>query len=214
MKLHLFGSPGACSGVTMTALEETGALFTTEVIRLMKQQHMTADYLANNPLGKVPCLIVDGKPMRENVAILLWLNEVFPKAKLLPPATDTFQKVGQTADLCFCSSTLHPIVTRIALPMMFGSPEAIPSIRASAETMMRRFFAVVEERLTGQRYWYGKDWSVMDAYLGWIYRRITCLGFDAREFSHFAAMIDRQASRPSAMRAAAREAIQQAQLVN
>ena len=212
MDLTLYAAPGTCARVTMIALEEAGLPFTVELVRFMKQQHMSDEYRAKNPLGKVPSLTVDGQNLRENVAILLWLNETNPQAKLLPPATDAFAKAQQTADICFCSSTLHPIVTRIALPMMFGPPDAIPGIRASAETMMRRFFAVIEERLQTRDYWYGDEWSIMDAYIGWVYARITGVGFDASAFPHLNAMIGRHLVRPSVARAMAREAEMQAQL--
>ncbi len=44
MELHLFGSPGACLDVTMTALEETGAPYSTEVICFMKLEHLSPAY--------------------------------------------------------------------------------------------------------------------------------------------------------------------------
>ena len=212
MELTLYTHPGTCARVTMVALEEVGLPFNTELVRFMKAEHMSAEYRAKNPLGKVPSLTVDGQNLRENLAILLWLHETHPEAKLLPPAADALTRAQQVADICFCSSTLHPIVTRIALPMMFGPPDALPDIRAKAEAMMNRFFGVIEDRLQADDYWYGADWSVMDAYIGWVYTRITGVGFDASPFPKLTAMMARQAKRPSVMRAAAREAEHLAQL--
>jgi glutathione S-transferase len=213
MDLTLYCHPGSCARVTMIAIEEAGLSFKTELVRFMKQEHLSEAYLARNPLGKVPSLSTGAQTLRENVAILLWLNESVPEAKLLPPANDAVARAEQVADLCFCSSTLHPIVTRIALPMMFGPADAIPGIRAAAEAMMRRFFQVIEDRLADRPYWYGTEWSIMDAYVGWVFSRIASVGFDASAFPRLTAMVELQSSRPSVQRAAAREAEQQAQLV-
>lgn len=222
MDLVLFGAAGGCSRVTMTALEETGAPFSYEIVRFMTQENTSPAFLAKNPHGKIPCLVVDGRPLRENAAILLWLNETFPAAKLLPPVSDALEKAEQMADLCFCSATLHPILTRISVPSKFGPPEASASIQASAENDMHRYFAVAEEHLTNRNYWYGDDWSVMDAYLGWIYRRMddddlrrlcgSTSPFDLTKYPFFSAMMDRQALRPSVQRVVAREAEENAQM--
>ncbi len=212
MHLVLFGAAGACSRVTMTALEETGAPYTYEIVRFMEQEHLSPAYRAKNPLGKVPCLVVDGRPLRENVAILLWLNETFPEAKLLPPVSGAIETAEQTADLCFCSATLHPILTRVSVSEMFGSTKAVPSIRASAMAMMDRYFAVVEERLANRGYWYGDDWSVMDAYLGWIYLRMASEGYEVKNYPRFSAMIERHELRPSVQRVVEREAEEEAQM--
>lgn len=212
MELVLTGAAGGCSRVTMTALEETGAPYTYEIMRFMQQEHLSPAYLAKNPLGKIPCLVVDGRPLRENVAILLWLNETFPEARLLPPVSGAIERAEQTADLCFCSATLHPILTRVSVSVMFGSSEAAPSIRASAMTMMERYFAVAEERLANRDYWYGDEWSVMDAYLGWFYRRMEGEDFDVSRYPGFSAMMERQELRPSVQRVVEREAEEEAQM--
>ena len=83
-KLDFYFSPGACSLATHIALEEAGAAFTPKPTYTRKGQTRTPEYLALNPKGKVPLLIVDGKPLTENTAILSYLNRSYPQAKLLP----------------------------------------------------------------------------------------------------------------------------------
>ena len=212
MEMTLYAAPGTCARVAMTALEEVGLPYRVELVRFMRGEHLSPEHRARNPLGKVPSLTVDGHNLRENVAILNWLHESHPEAHLLPLATDSFARAEQLADLCFCSSTLHPIVTRIALPMMFGPADATVDIRARAEAMMQRFFAVIEARLDGRDYWYGAEWSVMDAYIAWVHARVTGVGFDAGLFPRLEAAMARHAARPSARAVAAREAEMSAQL--
>lgn len=214
MDIILYAAPMTCSRVTMTALEEIGLPYRIELVRFVRAEHLTPEYRARNPLGKVPSLVIDGQNLRENVAILTWLNDTYPDARLLPPVSDPLARAQQLADLSFCSSTLHPIVTRIALPMMFGPAAAVADIRSRAEAMLKRFFAVIEDRLDGRDYWYGAQWSMMDAYIGWVHFRITGVGFDASAFPRIEAAMARHAARPAAIRVAAKDAEMDAQLQN
>ena len=68
------------------ALEEAKAAYEISSVNLMKGEQKNPDYLKLNPNGKVPTLIDDGLVMWESVAILLYLAEKFPAAKLLPTA--------------------------------------------------------------------------------------------------------------------------------
>jgi Glutathione S-transferase, N-terminal domain len=84
MKLELYFSPGSCPRVSMIALEETGAPFETHLIAFMAGEHRKPEFLARNPSGKVPVLLVDGQPIVQTVAILGFLDESFPDAALFP----------------------------------------------------------------------------------------------------------------------------------
>ena len=103
--LTLFFAPDSCARVSMIALEETEHPYKTELIAFMRGDHRSPRYLALNPKGRVPTLIVDGRVLTENVAILLWLAARFPEANLLPQYQDAFDKAQLVADL-----TLQPSV--------------------------------------------------------------------------------------------------------
>ncbi|MCC8955060.1 glutathione S-transferase family protein [Bradyrhizobium sp. Pear77] len=69
------------------------------------------DYLALNPEGKVPTLVIDGRPLTEVAAILFYLARRFPEAKLLP--RDDIEAEAQALSLMsFIASTLHPARAR------------------------------------------------------------------------------------------------------
>ena len=80
-KLKLYVAPATCARVATIGLEEIGVPFETELVRTSVNQQKSPEYLKINPRGKVPALLIDGKPLTENVAILSWLNETFPEAK-------------------------------------------------------------------------------------------------------------------------------------
>jgi glutathione S-transferase len=176
--LTLFFAPDTCARVSMIALEETEHSYKTELIAFMRGDHRSPRYLALNPKGKVPTLIVDGRVLTENVAILLWLAARFPEANLLPQYQDAFDKAQLVADLTYCASGLHPIVTRLRIPQYFCDiPGGEPRVFEMAEVAMRPNFAIIDRRLAEREWWYGDCWSVMDAYINWVWFRATGAGF-------------------------------------
>ena len=158
----LWMAPFTCARVTAIALEEAGVEFETRLVRFMRGEHKSAEFKARNPMGKVPALEIDDEVFTENVAILTYLAERFPQARLLPPAGTPAERAHILADLCFCSSTLHPLVTRIRMPMFFAGAENALAVKQAAEAAMDEYFQLVEDRLSAERWWYGNEWSAMD----------------------------------------------------
>ena len=205
-EIILYFAPGSCSRVPLIALFETGADFDTSLVRFMKGEHKSPAYKQLNPKGKVPLLVVDGEALSENVAILSHLNNQFPAARLLPPVASPIDAARQTADLCFCSATLHPLVTRIRMPGSFAGPEAARIVWGKACEAMREHFQMVEDRLADCDWWYGKDWSIIDAYLGWVFWRVEGADFPVADYPRFSDHAQRLAARPSVQQAMAIEA--------
>jgi glutathione S-transferase len=213
MRLTLFISPGSCARVPLIALEEIGAPFETRLVRFMKGDHRAPDYLRMNPAGKVPLLVVDGEPLAQNVAILSFLANAFPETELLPPATGALADAQMLSMLAWCASDLHQLVTRIRLPMMSSDEQdSWPSIRSKAASTMALQLAPVEAKLAGQPWLLGERWSVVDAYIAWIWFRITDGGFPSEGFPNLARHSRRIEERPAVQRALAREVAAQRQL--
>jgi len=208
----LWMAPFTCARVTAIALEEAGVEFDTRLVRFMRGEHKSAEFKARNPMGKVPALEIDDEVFTENVAILTYLAERFPQARLLPPAGTPAEQAHILADLCFCSSTLHPLVTRIRMPMFFAGAENALAVKQTAEAAMDEYFQLVEDRLSAERWWYGNEWSAMDGYLYWVFWRVEGAGYDVSRFPAFAAHARAMEQRPAVQRALAREEAAQAQL--
>ena len=213
MKLALYFAPGACSRVPLIALEEIGRPFDTHLVAFMKGEHRSPEYLALNPAGKVPTLLVDGQPLTQNVAILSFLARSFPGAGLLPFTGDAVGDTRLISQLSFFSADLHPIVTRIRLPQFFcdltGGPERV---REMADIAMTMQLGPLDARLGTQSWLLGADWSVLDAYLYWVWFRITGAGFPGEKFPNIMAHAKRMEERPAVKRALAREAQAEADL--
>jgi glutathione S-transferase len=150
--ITLYFAPDTCARVPMIALEETGHPFQTELIAFMRGDHRSPEYLALNPKARVPTLVVDGRPLTENVAILTWLAARFPEADLLPQPQDALDRAHIISDLAFCASGLHPIVTRLRIPQYFcDTPDGVLRALSLAEAAMRPYFALVDQRATRLR---------------------------------------------------------------
>jgi glutathione S-transferase len=184
--LTLHFAPDTCARVPLIALEEIGCPYKIEIVAFAKGQHRSPEYLALNPKGKVPTLIVDGRALSENVAILSWLARTFPEAGLLPTVTGNFEQGLILSDLAFCASGLHPIVTRLRIPQFFcDTPEGQTRVFEIAEVAMRPNFAIIDERLSKGEWWYGDRWSIVDAYINWVWFRVAGTAFDVSAFPNF-----------------------------
>ena len=208
--MTLYMAPGTCARVTAIALEELALPFESRVVRFMKGEHKSPEYKQHNPKGKVPTLVVDGQALTENVAILSFLNDRY--GRLMPAVKDGFDKARQLADLCFCATTLHPIVTRIRMPHFFAGEESARIVRERGVEAMDEYFYLTEQRLSGQDWWYPEQWSAMDAYLYWCFWRVEGAGYDVSRFPRFTAHARRMESRPAVQRALTRELAAEHQL--
>jgi glutathione S-transferase len=105
--LTLYFAPGSSSFAVHIALHEIGAPFEARPMSFKKDDLRAPDYLRLNPEGKVPTLLVDGRPLTEVAAILYYLAKRFPDAELLP-RDDLEAGARALSWMSFIASTLHP----------------------------------------------------------------------------------------------------------
>jgi len=105
--LTLYLSPGSSSMAVHIALHEIGAPFEIKSLSFHRKEHRTPEFLALNPAGKVPTLLVDGTPITEVAGCLLYLAKRFPEASLLATG-DVAAEAQAVAWMSFIASTLHP----------------------------------------------------------------------------------------------------------
>ena len=109
--LTLYFAPGSSSMAVHIALQEIGADFQARPMSFQSQELRGADYLAINPEGKVPTLLIGGRKLTEVAAILYYLAKRFPEADLLP--CDDLEAEAQALSwMSFAASTLHPALRR------------------------------------------------------------------------------------------------------
>ena len=105
--LTLYFAPGSSSMAVHIALHEIGVPFETRPMSFKNQDMRSPGFLALNPEGQVPVLLVDGRPLTEVAAILFYLAKRFPDADLLP-RDDVEAEAQALSWMSFIASTLHP----------------------------------------------------------------------------------------------------------
>jgi len=105
--LTLYFSPGSSSMAVHIALHEVGAAFEARPLSLKRNETRTPEFLKINPAGKVPTLLIDGRPLVEVAGILFYLARRYPEAGLLPHG-DIEAEAHVISWMSFIASTLHP----------------------------------------------------------------------------------------------------------
>jgi glutathione S-transferase len=205
----LYYAPIACSLAPYITLTEAGADFEVRNINLLKGQHKSADYLKINPKHKVPLLIVDGKTLSENVAIHFWIDQAFPSSNLLPK--DAWQKLQAMSLMAWCSSGIHPYLTRMNSPAaVCNVPGSEDSIRKLAKAPLFENYKIADDMLAGREYFFD-HFTAPDAHFFWCFRRGTLFNLDMSEFKNCAAHFERMKTRPSVQKLLAYEKVVQAE---
>jgi glutathione S-transferase len=86
--LIFYYAPQSRAGIVLWMLEELGVPYEMKLLDLSKGMHKAPDYLAVNPMGKVPAITHKGTPVTEAAAICCYLADEFPQAGLAPAIGD------------------------------------------------------------------------------------------------------------------------------
>ncbi len=194
MKLYL--KPGACSLSPHIVLQELGLAHETETVDLAKKVTASgANYFDINPKGYVPALTLDdGTLLTEGPAIVQYLADLHPDAKLAPP-NGSLARYQLQSWLTYIGTELHKNFTP------FFNPAATAEMKAQAGAMLQRRFALVESELASKSYLMGEDFTVADAYLFTVTSWAKFVHFDLSAFPQLQAFQTRVAARPAVQRA-------------
>ena len=149
--LTLYFAPGSSSMAAHIALHEVGIAFDAKPMSFRNDDMHAAEFLKLNPEGKVPTLLIDGRPLTEVAAILFYLARRFPDARLLPLG-DIEAEAQAISWMSFIAATLHPARQR-------GLDHA------------KTVYGIADRRL-GATWALGKEYSIADIHLFRLYWRL------------------------------------------
>ncbi|MGO9170561.1 MAG: glutathione S-transferase family protein [Rhodomicrobium sp.] len=86
--ITLYHSPNTRSSSILLLLEELGAPYELKLLNLKAGEHRQAPFIALNPMGKVPAIEHNGVTVTEQIAILIYLSDLFPETGLAPALRD------------------------------------------------------------------------------------------------------------------------------
>lgn len=193
--MELFFSPLACSLGTRVALYEAGADATFTYVDT--KTHLTssgADYREINPLGLVPALRTDhGEVLTENAAVLQYVADAFPEARLAP--RDGIERVRLQQWLCFIGTELHKA---LFVPLLDEkSPEGAKEYAIAKGTAK---LDRLQQHLHDREYLLDA-FSVADAYLGAVLNWASVTPVKLADWPAVAAYHKRLHARPNFARA-------------
>jgi len=209
--IELYFSPGACSFVPHVGLEAikaaTGEDFKPNLVKLHKGENKTPEYLAMNPNGQVPVLVVDGKPLSQIVAICDYLDRRFPQAGLLP--TETWAHTQALSQLAWFNNTVHTAFTRWFRTGYFAQSEAAQTdVKQLAVSDLRGHFERIQVwSRSAAPFWFGNRPGFHDAYAFTLLRWGGYAGIDPDSFPAYRAYVDRVVQSPPVAAALERERI-------
>jgi glutathione transferase len=181
--MKLYGLIGACSFVPHVALEWVKAHSheNYEFEAVSREFIKSSEFLALNPRGAVPLLVDGDLVLSQNQAILHYLDERFPEAKLFGSKTMR-DKAKASRWLAFFNSDVHKsFVPLFRLPSYAEGNEALTkTIRQQAAEQVLEQLAVANEHLESHIF-FGEAISVADVYLYIMLNWCRLLGLD---FSH------------------------------
>jgi glutathione S-transferase len=179
--LTLYLAPGSSSMAPHIALHETGAPFETKSLSFAKKDMRSPEFLAINPNGKVPVLLVDGRVLTEVAGILFYLARTFPAAGLLPQG-DPEAEAQVISWMSFIASTIHPA-------------------RRQGLEHAREVYAVADKRLGKNEWAVGGRYSIADIHLFRLYWRFrSSLEPEPGAFPNIEAHYARMMARPAVRR--------------
>jgi glutathione S-transferase len=121
----LYHAPNTRSSGALILLEELGAPYDLHVINMKAGEQRQPAYLAVNPMGKVPALKHGDALVTEQVAIFLYLADLFPEAQLAPPIGDPLRG-PYLRWLAYYGSCFEPALVDRALKREPGAPAMSP----------------------------------------------------------------------------------------
>jgi glutathione S-transferase len=204
----LYYSPGSCSLTVHALLRELGVPFTLAKVGIPDGAHRTPEYLALNPRGRVPTLVVDGVPVHESLAIINLLIARHP-GQAPAPAAGTLQRAGMDAWLAFGASNFHAqLWAQYFRGARFVTDAGLhPVLKAEAETRLIEELGRIDAHLAGREYLLGEQFTVADLAFFTYGRWGRLLSTPTMAFPHYKAFMERLASRPALAAALSAEGI-------
>jgi glutathione S-transferase len=178
--LTLYFSPGSSSMAVHIALNEIGVDFARRHVSFAKREQHSPEYLAINPEGKVPTLLIGGRPLTEVAGCLYYLAKRYPEAGLWPEGG--IEAEAQAISwMSFIASTIHPA-------------------RRIGVERWREVFGLAERRLRPQEWTVGR-YSIADIHLFRLYWRfVGSTKPGPGEFPNLSAHYDRMMARSAVQR--------------
>jgi len=164
-KIVFYHNPMSRGRIVRWMLEEVGVPYETKIVNLEKREHKAPEYLAVNPMGKIPAIVHNGTVVTETAAICAYLADAFPRAGLAPGVGDAARGTYYRW-LFFAAGCLEPAI--------IDKVNARPKIEREGMLSYGTYettLATLEKALVPGPWILGERFSAADVYVG------SCVGW-------------------------------------
>lgn len=199
MSMTLYAAPMSSATPVVHALAELDVPYELESVDLSAGDQRKPAFLALNPNGQVPTLVVDGTPMFEALAILQWLGNRYGVDRGLWPAADDPKRLEALSWTTWAYATFGPNVRRLHLATSDRAPKELHSEAHAQHSreQMQQLLGVLDARLEGRRHLLGDDFSLADLVVASVVTYATYCGLSAADHPRVCAWLERFQARPA-----------------
>jgi glutathione S-transferase len=205
--LTLYYAPGTASLCVHQFLIELGIEHRLEKVDTDAKQQKSPEYLKLNPAGVVPTLVVDGTPMVESSAMLMWLAEQDPQARFVPGEGSRGRR-DYLQWFLLLANGLQPPFRAWFYPSEPAGEAAIDAVKANARVRIEAMWDRVNAHLEQNGpYVCGAQLTAVDFFLFMLCRWSRNMPKPATEWPYLAMFIASMKARPSFKTLYAREGL-------
>jgi len=203
--IKLYYAAHTCSLASHIALEDAGAEYSTVRISFTADELRKPEYLASNPKGRVPALVTDRGILTETPAMLAFIAQSFPQAKLAP-LDDPFLFAQVQAFNSYLCSTLHVAHShRMRGNRWADDPSAIAAMQRKVPESVASYYQLIEEYMLEGPWVMGETYTICDPYLFTMAQWLEQDGVDPARFPKVIDHRRRMSERPQVRKAIAEE---------
>lgn len=197
MTTTLYYSPGSASFLVHWLLIELDVPHELHLVDTASKAQKSPEYLALNPNGVVPTLVIDGKPQYEAAALAMLLAERHPDAGLAPLPDDS-TRADYLQWMFNLANMVQPLFRQWWYPGEPAGEANADVLRAHCAPRIEAQWQRIDDHLAAHGPWLlGERASVADFYLTMLMRWSRNMPKPATEWSHLAALAQRMKARPA-----------------
>lgn len=205
MMLTFYYAPGTCALASHLALEFAGAPYEAKRLDFKQNQQRSPEYLRVNPKGRVPALVTGRGVLTETPALLQYIAQSFPQAKLAP-VNDAFLLAKGNEFNSYLCSTVHVNHAHKGRGYRWVEADDTASLEAMKKKVpqtMAESFALIEEQMLKGPWVLGESFSTSDLYLYTLTRWLEGDGVDVKRFPKVADHMRRMEALPQVQKVVA-----------
>ena len=203
--LKFYYAPHTCALASHIALEQAGAEYETVRVEFATNDQRKPEYLAINPKGRVPSLVTHRGVLTETPAILMFICQSYPNARLAP-LDDVFALAQVQSFNSYLCSTVHVAhAHRMRGYRWADDPAAIAEMQRKAPQAVGECFELIEREMIKGPWVMGDTYSICDMYLFTLSQWLEADGVDLKKLTKVVDHRRRMSEHPVVRRVVAEE---------